>query len=399
MLECKICHRQVTDKDEATCYMCYAPCHYSCSKPNDLQPLPATNNEALSCFVCYDNDLLPSATFRPDTPEDGEESGEDNGSVVEEMQDSDSELSSDSETSPSTSQERILIEAKELDAPRVFTLRDFYYYHKKASSDETDKQRASCAICHPTVSTTDVVPRFSTYVVSNGSTKSMKYHLWRQHPEQYDLLQKPRKYSPKKTVKIRGLKSIVRRDDLIDQLMLWIIRTNQPFTVVDDPIFQNILEGYARRLTGSSADKSFPCNKFFRTKLIATYQEFEDSKMTILRKVDSKISITTDIWTSPNAKSFIGFTSHWIDSTFTMKKLLLAFVPIPERHTAANIYTKFCEVVAKYELSNKIATITLDNAKTNNRFIDSLGDTKESGPSFLISVRTFIYDASPTCSI
>ena len=43
----------------------------------------------------------------------------------------------------------------------------------------------------------------------------------------------------------------------------------------------------------------------------------------------SKVSITLDYWTSPNTKAFMGITAHYIDDAWTLRSLLLDFVPLP----------------------------------------------------------------------
>ena len=38
------------------------------------------------------------------------------------------------------------------------------------------------------------------------------------------------------------------------------------------------------------------------------------------------IAVTSDVWTSPNVKSLMVLTAHWIDTDWKMKELLLGFL-------------------------------------------------------------------------
>ncbi|CAG8718934.1 14105_t:CDS:1, partial [Dentiscutata heterogama] len=45
-----------------------------------------------------------------------------------------------------------------------------------------------------------------------------------------------------------------------------------------------------------------------------------------LSSINSKISFTSDLWTSPNNKAFISVTAHYIDDNWTLKEILVNFV-------------------------------------------------------------------------
>ena len=50
-----------------------------------------------------------------------------------------------------------------------------------------------------------------------------------------------------------------------------------------------------------------------------------------------KLSLTCDLWTSPNSKSKLGVTGHWITNDWILKEVLLDVVEIKGNHSGNNI--------------------------------------------------------------
>ncbi|RUS19123.1 hypothetical protein BC937DRAFT_87969 [Endogone sp. FLAS-F59071] len=97
-----------------------------------------------------------------------------------------------------------------------------------------------------------------------------------------------------------------------------------------------------------------------------------------LSKVDSKISLSLDCWTSNvnmswtsnanmswtsdvNMKAFVGITAHWIDEDWCMRECLLDFVDTNETlHCGANVSKSVAGVIKDFELDGKILAIVTD---------------------------------------
>ena len=116
----------------------------------------------------------------------------------------------------------------------------------------------------------------------------------------------------------------------------------------------------------------------------------------------SKISFTTDIWTSPNQVEYMAITYHYINDDFNLKSGLLDFFPFPGSHTGEDIARMFVQVLIKFGIvvcneihldsdgnlsktdyanmkndntffdDSKVFSITTDNAANNGTFIASL---------------------------
>ena len=63
------------------------------------------------------------------------------------------------------------------------------------------------------------------------------------------------------------------------------------------------------------------------TKDILKVFDFEKGKtMKMLASVQSKIAITTDMWTAQNQKrGFIAITAHWIDGSWKLQNRILRY--------------------------------------------------------------------------
>jgi hypothetical protein len=95
--------------------------------------------------------------------------------------------------------------------------------------------------------------------------------------------------------------------------------------------------------------------------------------------IDSRISFTTDIWTSPNDLAFMAITAHWISADFKINSMLIDFVELLGSHSGVNIEKAFSLSLKEFNVFDKKLAITLDNAYNNDAFISAL---MERDPSF-----------------
>ena len=77
-------------------------------------------------------------------------------------------------------------------------------------------------------------------------------------------------------------------------------------------------------------------------------------------KVNS-ISLTTDLWSNRQMRSYIGITGHYT-LNWKMNSVMVACHRFQGRHSAGNLYGVFQGLVVSYKISNKISSIITDNA-------------------------------------
>ena len=64
-------------------------------------------------------------------------------------------------------------------------------------------------------------------------------------------------------------------------------------------------------------------------------ERFKNTKVQMKKffsSIDSRISFTTDIWTSPNDLAFMAITAHWISADFVIHSMLMDFVELFGSH-------------------------------------------------------------------
>ena len=97
------------------------------------------------------------------------------------------------------------------------------------------------------------------------------------------------------------------------------------------------------------------------TKLLTEKSiEIHEQLMKKLEQVKS-IALTTDFWSNRQMKSYIGITGHFILNR-QMNSIMVACHRFSGRHTACNIFEIFQEIIASFEINNKISSIITDNA-------------------------------------
>ena len=74
------------------------------------------------------------------------------------------------------------------------------------------------------------------------------------------------------------------------------------------------------------------------------------------------VALTTDLWTSMSTQSYLTVTGHYISEDWVLKHCVLATKRITGRHTGENIYEALASIQTEYNIENKVAGITSDNA-------------------------------------
>ena len=107
------------------------------------------------------------------------------------------------------------------------------------------------------------------------------------------------------------------------------------------------------------------------------------------------MALTSDLWTSKQNLGYIAITSHYIDSDWVMQKKMISFSLLEFPHTGARtgIGSIILEKLRKYEIENKIISITLDNASTNNVAADLLK------PAIQLDLNGSLFHNRCTCHI
>ncbi|KAJ6791106.1 zinc finger BED domain-containing protein RICESLEEPER 2-like [Iris pallida] len=80
----------------------------------------------------------------------------------------------------------------------------------------------------------------------------------------------------------------------------------------------------------------------------------------------TRVSLTSDLWTSNQTIGYMCLTCHYLDSEWTLQKQILNFCSLPPPHTGLAISDAIFACLLDWGIENKISSITLDNASSND---------------------------------
>ena len=184
----------------------------------------------------------------------------------------------------------------------------------------------------------------------------------RNHPIKYEEFKSFKEPNGDNQLKLNLLPTSIKKyppndshqHNITDELMSFIVGDLLPLSVVESSKFRNFI---------CKLDPKYqmPTRKHLSTKLIK--ENIFRTHENITKKVEQvhSIALTTDLWSNRQMKSYIGITGHLI-LDWKINSIMVACHRFSGRHSACNIYDKFQETIASFEISNKISAIITDNA-------------------------------------
>ncbi|XP_045766856.1 E3 SUMO-protein ligase ZBED1-like [Maniola jurtina] len=238
---------------------------------------------------------------------------------------------------------------------------------------QTKDDKAKCDLCN------------SLYSVKGGSTTNLKKHLIKKHRSTYETIipcsvsdaavleapipstssntesiqpvNKTNESNPQQTKLSAFIKrpvGVVREKKINDLIFKMIVLDLQPFSVVEDAGFKNLINylepGY-----------KMPSRYILSNTLLdAQYAEVQKKLKEELESA-KYISITTDGWTSRATTSYQAVTAHYL-LNWQLKSALLGCFECHERHTAEYIKNELYSLLSHWSIQNKIFVCVTDNA-------------------------------------
>ncbi|KAL0000367.1 hypothetical protein SO802_014148 [Lithocarpus litseifolius] len=109
-----------------------------------------------------------------------------------------------------------------------------------------------------------------------------------------------------------------------------------------------------------------------RADLIKMHGREKEKIKFMLKDASSRISLTSDLWTSIITDGYICITAHFIDRNWVLQKRVLNFCFMPPPRNGVSLYEKMYNLLCEWEIENKVFSVTLDNASSNDVFVDIL---------------------------
>jgi hypothetical protein len=86
----------------------------------------------------------------------------------------------------------------------------------------------------------------------------------------------------------------------------------------------------------------------------------------------SSIAITSDIWSGNAKEDYLSVVAHYINKDWLLEKRIIGHRLIESAHTGENIADHIFVVIDDFGCTNKVISITLDNASSNSKAMEKL---------------------------
>ncbi|OMO54906.1 putative Zinc finger, BED-type [Corchorus capsularis] len=148
----------------------------------------------------------------------------------------------------------------------------------------------------------------------------------------------------------------------------WILMHEHPFSIMEEEGFNMMQKrGMPQWEKVSRVTIKKDCMQVY---------EVEKKKLKAVLKNVNKISLMTDLWKSSNQRiEYMVLTAHFIDSNWRLQKRIISFVHIPPPRRGVEIADCFYKCLQEWGIENKVYTISVDNAISNDVAIRNLKDT------------------------
>jgi hypothetical protein len=159
----------------------------------------------------------------------------------------------------------------------------------------------------------------------------------------------------------------------MERLITFITASRLPFLLVEHPEFRALIE--MARLAPSMPE--IPSAFTVRRHLRELVKQRQHTLLCNLPQ-GAKLSVALDCWTSPFRQSFMAVTGYFLDQEWNYREILLGFEPLYGSHTGAYLSTILLDLLEKHGITNRVLTITTDNASNNGTLVGSLQEAVES---------------------
>jgi hypothetical protein len=158
------------------------------------------------------------------------------------------------------------------------------------------------------------------------------------------------------------------RKDYVD----WVIDLDLSFRQATHPrtrkLFADFVEDISKLLPRSPACLSDWVRK-------AWFDEVDGRRVWLkdqLRLANSKIHLSTDVWTSDEGTNYVAIVAHFLDGGRKLRTALLDLPPLKGPHSGENVASVIARTIDSYSMSAVLGYFVMDNASSNDTCIQQL---------------------------
>lgn len=147
-----------------------------------------------------------------------------------------------------------------------------------------------------------------------------------------------------------------KSSELTQSILTMIVRDMRPIAIVEGSGFGEMIKTFQPGYT-------LPSRHHFTDLMEKKYKDALEKVKAEVQNANTKITLTTDCWTSIATEAYLGVTCHFLNEKWVLTSYILSTMPLEERHEAENLAGWLEDVVEKMGLSFRdILAIVHDNA-------------------------------------
>lgn len=212
------------------------------------------------------------------------------------------------------------------------------------------------------------------YLAVDSSTTSFNKHITKHHHVAYgteNAALQPRIFGLENP-KPAPVEGVEYSSYLHQSILNYMLLNNIPHSQLDSVSFKQMVVDIWR---APNAESLAPLSSWtYRRLLTSTFMDYKPRVKALLQQQES-VSITLDMWTSPNHHAFMGIVAHFIDADWTPQSVVIGMEHMVGSHTAEAQSEQVMAVLADFGIVGKVFTITTDSASVMNKMALLLGST------------------------
>ncbi|OBS15743.1 hypothetical protein FPOA_13469 [Fusarium poae] len=157
-----------------------------------------------------------------------------------------------------------------------------------------------------------------------------------------------------------------RFDEFKELLIRWIVYCHIAFFQIENLYFRELLFYIFPGLTTLLPKAILVVRRW----IIEAFEARKDSLRQEMQTAHSNISISFDIWTSPNYQAILVCVAHFINRSGKRRTVVLALRELVGEHSGENMADVLLHIFDDYGISGRIGYFMADNASSNDACID-----------------------------